>query len=488
MSWRSIVVALLLPAFLIVSPASASAAVTATQISTVAYPVGIAEDSAGNVFIADGSNATRANQGLVVVPAVTGTLFGEPVTAGVQELLFSLPGAVGVAISPAGDVYVSTSSGALYVVLQTPKIVFGLPAEAPANTLTLLFGSGAMAGGMEFDAAGNLFGGRSGNGGVVVLPVSSGLIFGQLMRANVINTLNASDLGWTADVAFDAAGNLYITQMFDQAKPAGVYVVPVADGTLYGVTVFENMLAPLAQYPSFGTRHPCGISIDSNDTIFYVSWIQKTVYAMPTTARTVLDQSLSADAFTRLTGANGYADQGVFAESGGDLITGGPSATYRLVAVASYTVTFDANSLSASGSMSPQTSSSAANLTLSAFTLTGFTFAGWSTTPTGAIAYADGATYPFTSSTTLYARWAAPGEVIPVVVRTPPPDVFQSVGISGDDDCAGVNNPELNWAGTIDGGWGKSWAQWPNDGTGGFVCNRVLRYSVDLERWYTVMN
>ena len=55
--------------------------------------------------------------------------------------------------------------------------------------------------------------------------------------------------------------------------------------------------------------------------------------------------------------------------------------------------------------MAPQTSSVPAALTLNTFTRTGYTFAGWSTTPTGAVVYADGATYNFSADITLYAQW-----------------------------------------------------------------------------------
>jgi len=72
----------------------------------------------------------------------------------------------------------------------------------------------------------------------------------------------------------------------------------------------------------------------------------------------------------------------------------------------SYTVTFDNNT--GSGTMSAQTGSSAAALTANTFTKTGYTFAGWNTAAGGGgTAYADGASYPFTASTTLYAQWTA---------------------------------------------------------------------------------
>ena len=69
------------------------------------------------------------------------------------------------------------------------------------------------------------------------------------------------------------------------------------------------------------------------------------------------------------------------------------------------TVTFDANG--GSGSLASQSASTAIALTLNADAIkrSGYGFDGWATTPTGSMAYADGKSYPFTASATLYARW-----------------------------------------------------------------------------------
>jgi uncharacterized repeat protein (TIGR02543 family) len=56
--------------------------------------------------------------------------------------------------------------------------------------------------------------------------------------------------------------------------------------------------------------------------------------------------------------------------------------------------------------MSTETTTIATHLTANAFTRTGYSFAGWNTAADGSgTSYADGASYPFTSSTTLYAQW-----------------------------------------------------------------------------------
>jgi uncharacterized repeat protein (TIGR02543 family) len=72
-----------------------------------------------------------------------------------------------------------------------------------------------------------------------------------------------------------------------------------------------------------------------------------------------------------------------------------------------YTVTFNGNG-STGGSMATETNSAATALTSNAFTRTGYTFAGWDTSVAGTtVVYTNGASYPFTASTTLYAQWTA---------------------------------------------------------------------------------
>jgi uncharacterized repeat protein (TIGR02543 family) len=69
-------------------------------------------------------------------------------------------------------------------------------------------------------------------------------------------------------------------------------------------------------------------------------------------------------------------------------------------------VRFDSNATGVQGTMARQTGNSAAALTRNAFTRTGYTFGGWTTAADGTgTTYADLASYPFTSSTTLYAKW-----------------------------------------------------------------------------------
>lgn len=94
----------------------------------------------------------------------------------------------------------------------------------------------------------------------------------------------------------------------------------------------------------------------------------------------------------------------MFENNSSGLVTVDSGIAVLAGAVTNYTVAFDANG--GSGSMSDQTSSSAITLTPNAFTRTNYNFAGWNTAADGSgTAYADVASYPFTSSATLYAQW-----------------------------------------------------------------------------------
>jgi LPXTG-motif cell wall-anchored protein len=59
------------------------------------------------------------------------------------------------------------------------------------------------------------------------------------------------------------------------------------------------------------------------------------------------------------------------------------------------------------GSMPAQTSDTASTLSPNTFTRSEHTFAGWSTSPTGTVEYADSALYAFGADLTLYAVWVS---------------------------------------------------------------------------------
>ena len=69
----------------------------------------------------------------------------------------------------------------------------------------------------------------------------------------------------------------------------------------------------------------------------------------------------------------------------------------------SYTVTFNGNG--GSGTMAPQTANTPTPLNANAFMRTGYSFAGWGTSPGGPAILGNGVTYSFAANITLYAQW-----------------------------------------------------------------------------------
>jgi hypothetical protein len=55
-----------------------------------------------------------------------------------------------------------------------------------------------------------------------------------------------------------------------------------------------------------------------------------------------------------------------------------------------------------------------------------------------------------------------------------PAPILQQFGVPKVGTCESAQPADLDWSGVSSGGWGVSWAQWMNSGTGGPVCTRQL--------------
>jgi len=188
------------------------------------------------------------------------------------------------------------------------------------------------------------------------------------------------------------------------ALTAGQYTVSGTDsdgvgdtGTwTYALTVTISQGAPVAGTVtvSGSTGFSAQLSLSGNTgTVTY-----KTTSASA-------DLSVSPGGIVTTTGT---LSVGTYTVSGTDNDASGHSGTwtYSLTVTTnpSSIVTFDPNG--GSGVMAAETASAPTPLTLNSFTRDGHEFTGWNTTADGSgTTYADGSTYPFTSSTTLYAQW-----------------------------------------------------------------------------------
>ncbi len=100
----------------------------------------------------------------------------------------------------------------------------------------------------------------------------------------------------------------------------------------------------------------------------------------------------------------GVLPGGTFSISGTDSDTHGDTGTWTYTLKVTATVTFSANG--GMGAMSAESASAPTALSLNAFVRKGYTFVGWNTSPTGTgVSYANGAQFPFASTTVLFAQW-----------------------------------------------------------------------------------
>jgi len=312
----------LLSTIFLMAPLAASAAVTQTTISTSEHPSGIDSDSSGNIYIASRLNTASGNLGLLVIPVSSGTLFGASVTANQENVLDNEFTVRGVAVDENDNVFYSTSTGAVYAFASTATTLFGI--NVPANTRTLMTTSGYLAGPLEFDSSGNLWGINSGTNPVGVLPVSTGTLFGSSVTQNTVSTFPMAASSWVWDIAFDASGNLLYS---DGWGNQGVWIYPKTSGTYFGQSVTASTATRLTVFDSaFGQA--AGIDTDTAGNVFVANY-GNSIYVYSPAGGTFLGETVAPGSLVQLTATSGLTDQGVAVVTGNILISGGFAGTFK---------------------------------------------------------------------------------------------------------------------------------------------------------------
>ena len=285
------------------------------------YPIGVAVDSAGNVFVADQNNSTIRK---VTAAGVVTTLAGNPMYGGSEDgtngdALFSNP--AGVAVDHAGNVFVAdtynhtirkvTPVGTNWVV----TTLAGNPTYSGVSDGTngdALFSNPA---GVAVDNVGNVYVADQNNSTIrKVAPVGTNWVVTTLAGNPMYGgsedgTNSAAHFSQPAGVAVDSAGNLYVADTFNNAirkvTPVGTnWVVSTLAG---GIEDFSTVSA---------------VAVDSAGTVFVADLDNHTI-RMVTAAGAVTTAGGSAGSYGTNDGVGGaarfYGPSGVAVDGAGNL-------------------------------------------------------------------------------------------------------------------------------------------------------------------------
>jgi sugar lactone lactonase YvrE len=231
-------------------------------------PEGVAVDSAGNLYIADTSNSRirKVSNGVITTVAGNGTrgFGGDNGPAASAEL-----GAPeGVAVDSAGNLYITDGTP------RVRKVANGVITTVAGNGAAGFSGDNGPATsaqlgqpeGVAVDSAGNLYIGDSGN--YRIRRVSNGVITtvagnGTLGFSGDNGPATSAQLGQPAGIAVDAAGNLYIANSYRIRKVSNGVITTVAGDGTRGLSGDGGPAAGAQLSNSFG-----GITLDSAGNVY----------------------------------------------------------------------------------------------------------------------------------------------------------------------------------------------------------------------------
>jgi hypothetical protein len=326
-------------------------------------PGGVAQDRTGNLVATDSGGAE-----VRVVPPVSGTFYGQQMTAGHIYTIAgggnSYPGdggpatsaefanPAGLVIDHAGDLLVADYYGErIRMVAVTSGTFYGQPMTAgdiytvAGNGRTFFSGDGGPAvdaqinspEAVALDGAGNLVLTDTANNRVRVVAARTGVFYGQQMTAGDIYTVagdgrikfngngkpaTQSGIHSPQGVAVDSAGNLVI----DDALNNRVRVVAVTTGTFYGQPMTAGDMYTVAGDGTAGfsgnggpaktaeLHLPANVSVDGAGNLLVADELNQRVRVVAVTTGTFYGQQMNAGHIYTVAG-------------GGDSVSDGGSAT-----------------------------------------------------------------------------------------------------------------------------------------------------------------
>ncbi len=256
---------------------------------------GLAFDPAGNLYISN-----YGNSNILVLPRISGTLFGVSVIANITIVLSSssllhLP--VGLVFDPWNNLYISNDNNNI-LVLPSGKL-FGVSTDG--NILTVLSSSSLsnFPQSLVFDSKGNLYVTNSNSNNVLVLPINSGKFFGVSVTFYTMAVLSSSSLlDGPVVSAIDSGGNLYVAN-WGNSK---ILVIPRRSGTLFGVSVTANVMATLSS--SGLLNHPYGLVFDLQDNLYIANEYANNILVLPNSSGTLFGVSVTVNTMAVLSSSS----------------------------------------------------------------------------------------------------------------------------------------------------------------------------------------
>jgi len=234
-------------------------------------PFGVAVDTSGNVYVTDSDNNRIRKitpSGVVTTPAGSTTVSGFADGTGTAAK-FYYP--IGVAVDTTGNVYVADTNNHRIRKISPSGLVTTLAGSGAAGFAD---GTGTAAQfnspfGVAVDASGNVYVGDSDNNRIRKISPSGVVttVAGSGADGYIDGTGTAAQFSWPAGVAVDASGNLYVVDNSNHRirtiSPSGVVTTLAGSGT----NGFADGSGAAAQF-----SYPTGVAVDASGNVYVADY------------------------------------------------------------------------------------------------------------------------------------------------------------------------------------------------------------------------